>query len=122
MIWKFDILGNHDPHLHFALLTDLPDSPSKPQEENSLVDLCSDLIRGLNEKYAAKGMGSFFLLHRRRTYNPREKLWMGWERKRGKLMDLNKLLRGQLDSFPLKVGRSFAPSQGSFCNHPRFGH
>ena len=97
-------LGNHDPNLHFALLTDLPDSPSKPQEDNSLVDLCSDLIRGLNEKYAAKGMGSFFLLHRRPTYNPREKLWMGWERKRGKLMDLNNLLRGQLDSFPFKVG------------------
>jgi len=97
-------LGNHDPNLHFALLTDLPDSATKPQDDNSLVDLCSELIRGLNEKYAGKGMGSFFLLHRRPSYNPREKLWMGWERKRGKLMDLNNLLRGQLDSFPIKVG------------------
>ncbi len=97
-------LGNHDPHLHFALLTDLPDSEAEPHEENSLVDLCSDLIRGLNDKYAEKGMGSFFLLHRRRTYNPRERLWMGWERKRGKLMDLNKLLRGDSDNFPRKVG------------------
>ena len=49
-------------------------------------------------------MGSFFLLHRHRVYNPREKGWMGWERKRGKLLDLNKLLRGEYDSFPVKVG------------------
>jgi len=97
-------LGNHDPNLHFALLTDLPDSPWEPREDNSLVDLCSDLIRGLNEKYAGQGMGSFFLFHRRRVYNPRERLWMGWERKRGKLMDLNNLLRGTHDSFPIKVG------------------
>ncbi len=97
-------LGNHDPNLHFVLLTDLPDSPEKPPANNLLVDLCSDLIRGLNEKYAGKESGSFFLLHRHPVYNPRERLWMGWERKRGKLMDLNNLLRGQFDSFPVKVG------------------
>jgi cyclic beta-1,2-glucan synthetase len=97
-------LGNQDPNLHFALVTDLPDSPSEPVEDNTLVDLASDLIRGLNEKYAEQEMGSFFLLHRHRVYNPRERLWMGWERKRGKLMDLNNLLRGQFDSFPTKVG------------------
>jgi cyclic beta-1,2-glucan synthetase len=97
-------LGNQDPSLRFALLTDLPDSSEEPREDNSLVDLCSDLIRKLNEKYAAQGMESFLLLHRRRIYNPREKLWMGWERKRGKLMDLNNLLCGQHDSFPIKAG------------------
>ena len=97
-------LGNHDPNLHFALLTDLPDSPEKPAASNPLGDLCSELIRGLNEKYAGKNMGSFFLLHRHSVYNPRERLWMGWERKRGKLMDLNNFLRAQFDSFPVKVG------------------
>jgi hypothetical protein len=97
-------LGNHDPNLHFMLLTDLPDSSEEPRDENSLVDLCSDLIRGLNEKYEGKGMGSFFMLHRHPVYNPRERLWMGWERKRGKLMDLNNLLCGRFDSFPVKVG------------------
>ena len=97
-------LGNHDPNLHFMLLTDLPDATEKPPDHNSLVDLCADLIRGLNEKYRGKEMGSFFLLHRHPVYNPRERLWMGWERKRGKLMDLNNLLRGQFDSFPVKVG------------------
>ena len=97
-------LGNQDPNLHFALVTDLPDSPSEPREDGALVDMCSELVRKLAEKYAEKKMGSFFLFHRDLVYNPRERLWMGWERKRGKLMDLNNLLRGQFDSFPVKVG------------------
>ena len=97
-------LGNHDPNIHFALLTDLADSREPAREDNPLITLCSDLIRELNDKYASQHMGSFFLFHRHRVYNPREKSWMGWERKRGKLLDLNKLLRGQYDSFPVKVG------------------
>jgi cyclic beta-1,2-glucan synthetase len=97
-------LGNHDPNLHFALVTDLPDSETKPQEDDALTKLCTDLIAGLNEKYAEGGKGSFFLFHRHRVYNPNEGFWMGWERKRGKLMDLNRLLRGEFDSFPHKVG------------------
>jgi hypothetical protein len=97
-------LGNQDPNLHYALLTDLPDSPEQPREDSPLVDLSAELVRKLNEKYAGQGMGSFLLFHRRRVYNPREQLWMGWERKRGKLMDLNNLLSGQFDSFPIKMG------------------
>ncbi len=88
----------------FYCLPICPMLPQKPSEDNPLVDLCEDLIRELNEKYRGKEMGSFFLLHRHPVYNPRERLWMGWERKRGKLMDLNNLLRGQFDSFPVKVG------------------
>src|SRR5579862_9429051 len=97
-------LGNHDPNLHFALVSDLPDSPKPAPEDDALVDLCTKLIRELNERYAAKNIGSFFLLHRHRVYNPRERGWMGWERKRGKLLDLNRLMRGQFDSFPVKIG------------------
>jgi cyclic beta-1,2-glucan synthetase len=97
-------LGNQDPSVHFALLSDLPDSPCEPREDSPLVPLASDLIRKLNDKYASHGMGTFFLFHRHRVYNPRERLWMGWERKRGKLMDLNNLLLSKFDSFPVKVG------------------
>src|ERR1700756_158217 len=97
-------LGNHDPNMHFALLSDLPDSREPAREDNPLIDLCADLIRELNERYAGQGMGSFFLFHRHRVYNPRERAWMGWERKRGKLLDFNKLLRGKYDSFLVKVG------------------
>jgi cyclic beta-1,2-glucan synthetase len=97
-------LGNHDRNIHFALLSDLPDSRQPAPEDNVLVTLCSKLIEELNERYAKKNMGSFFLLHRHRVYNRRERGWMGWERKRGKLLDLNQLLRGQYDSFPVKIG------------------
>jgi len=97
-------LGNHDPNIHFALLTDLPDSRELAREDNPLIDLCAKLIGDLNEKYGADQSGTFFMFHRHRVYNPRERVWMGWERKRGKLMDLNRLLRGQYDSFPVKVG------------------
>lgn len=97
-------LGNHDPNIHFALLTDLPDSAEPAREDSPLIHLCADLVHELNHKYASQGMGSFFMFHRHRVYNPREKSWMGWERKRGKLLDLNKLLRGKYDSFPVKVG------------------
>src|SRR5208337_1051894 len=97
-------LGNHDPNLHFALVSDLPDSDHAASEDNRLIDLAASLIGQLNEQYSAQPMGSFFLFHRHRVYNPREKGWMGWERKRGKLLDLNRLLRGQYDSFPVKVG------------------
>lgn len=97
-------LGNHDPNLHFALLTDLPDSAVPSNEDDPLVELCAALIKGLNEKYSSRNAGSFLVLHRHRVYNPREKVWMGWERKRGKLMDLNRLLTGNYDSFPVKAG------------------
>ena len=97
-------LGNHDPNMHFALLTDLADSHQPGAEDSPLVHLCSQLIRELNKKYAGQRIGSFFLFHRHRIYDAREKTWMGWERKRGKLLDLNKLLCGQVDNFPVKVG------------------
>jgi cyclic beta-1,2-glucan synthetase len=97
-------LGNHDPNIHFALLSDLPDSASEPRHDDPLVTLASDLIHELNRKYAGERRGSFFLFHRNRVYNPRERIWMGWERKRGKLMDLNQLIGGQFDGFPVKVG------------------
>ncbi len=97
-------LGNHDRNLHFALVSDLPDSAEPPHEDDPLVEFCAGLITKLNQKYASQDAGSFFLFHRYRIYNPRERVWMGWERKRGKLLDLNKLLRQQYDSFPVKIG------------------
>ena len=97
-------LGNRDNHLHFALLTDLPDSVEEPRESDAhpLVELAGRLILDLNRKYP--DYGSFLLLHRHRIFNPKQGVWMGWERKRGKLLDLNKLLLGHSDSFPVRVG------------------
>jgi cyclic beta-1,2-glucan glucanotransferase len=97
-------LGNRDNNLHFALLTDLPDSVEEPRELDThpLVELAAQLIVDLNRKYPDSG--SFFLLHRHHIFNPKQGVWMGWERKRGKLLDLNKLLRGHDESFPVQVG------------------
>ncbi len=100
-------LGNRDPHVHFALLTDLADSVAKPHASDAhpLVDLAVHLIEELNAKYAKQRNGAFILLHRHRIFNVRQGVWMGWERKRGKLLDLNKLLTGEFDAFPIKAGR-----------------
>ena len=100
-------LANPDPNLHFALLTDLPDSVNRPLENDShpMVDLAIRLINELNARYAAQPRcGRFLLLHRHRIFNARQGVWMGWERKRGKLLDLNKFLKGEFDAFPVKAG------------------
>ncbi len=99
-------LANQDSNIHFGLLTDLPDSVTRPRQNDThpLVELAIQLTDELNERYAGDGAGSFFLLHRHRIFNARQGVWMGWERKRGKLLDLNKLLKGQFDPFPVKAG------------------
>ena len=97
-------LGNREANLHFALVTDLPDSMTKYDQIDTLAEFCSSLIDRLNSKYVVEGRGSFFHFHRHRVYNPSEGIWMGWERKRGKLLDLNNLLLGKSDRFPVKVG------------------
>jgi cyclic beta-1,2-glucan synthetase len=97
-------LGNRDANLHFALLTDSPDSPKASNCQDELAVLASSLVEKLNEKYRNQPGGQFFHFHRHRIFNPSEGAWMGWERKRGKLLDFNNLLRGGFDSFPVKVG------------------
>ncbi|HEX7158024.1 MAG TPA: glucoamylase family protein [Edaphobacter sp.] len=99
-------LCNKDPNIHFALLSDLPDSavPPPTPDEGPLAQYALEAIQALNEKYAGRGGGSFFLFHRHRAFNAQQGVWMGWERKRGKLLDLNKFLLHEHDSFPLKAG------------------
>lgn len=97
-------LGNRDRNLCFALVTDPPDSTKQFDDKDQLAPLCSRLIQELNAKHADEGRDTFFHFHRNRVYNPTEKVWMGWERKRGKLLDFNRLLLGQENSFTLKTG------------------
>lgn len=101
-------LANQDPNIHFALLTDLPDSVQQPLERDidDRVLLAGRLIDDLNRRYYASGAGSFLMLHRSRIFNPRQGVWMGWERKRGKLLDLNRLVMGGMDCFPFKAGNT----------------
>lgn len=99
-------LRNQDPHLYFALLTDLPDTPQPRQSrDNALVDQAAAGIRALNAKYLRETSGPFYLLHRDAKWNPAEEQWMGWERKRGKLHQLNLLLRGRGETaFSVQTG------------------
>ena len=74
-------------------------------QDTTLLDRAARGIAALNEKHGAGGVGPFHLLHRTPRWNPGEGRFMGWERKRGKLEELNRLLRGQTDtSFERHVG------------------
>jgi cyclic beta-1,2-glucan synthetase len=102
-------LANRDANLQFALLTDLHDAPTEVLPgDAALVALASQRITELNQKYRQalseatddNDVDPFLLLHRPRRWNERERVWMGHERKRGKLADLNALLRGQARAGP----------------------
>jgi cyclic beta-1,2-glucan synthetase len=94
-------LGSARGALSFALLTDFTDAPEREMPEDAqLLAAAVRGIEGLNERYrdgdrADRGRPPFLLLHRDREWNPVEKVWMGWERKRGKLTELNCLLAGE---------------------------
>ncbi len=89
-------LANRDPHLHFALLTDFPDAHNEilPGEEE-LQQLARHKMEDLNRQYGAGKNEIFFLFHRPRKWNAIDKIWMGYERKRGKLGQMNALLLGK---------------------------
>ncbi|MBA8899432.1 glucoamylase family protein [Phyllobacterium sp. P30BS-XVII] len=92
-------LTNPRGEIYFALLTDWADSKVE-QNENDLdiLDYAREKVTALNQHYTQGGNPRFFLLHRKRLYNAQEGRWMGWERKRGKLHELNLLLRGDKDT------------------------
>ncbi len=88
-------LANRDAHLHFALLTDFRDAAAETLPgDQALLQQARAGVERLNDKYLAAGQDLFFLFHRPRRWNAGEGLWMGYERKRGKLTEFNELLRG----------------------------
>ena len=101
-------LANRDENLFFGLLTDFRDaSEENLPDDVPLLLLARQKIDELNEKYRTARKDLFFLFHRPRRLNPQENIWMGYERKRGKLADLNSLLRGgSRESFSLIVGNT----------------
>ncbi len=97
-------LSNPDPRIHFALLTDDVDSKTIP-EDPALVERAAQGIISLNDKHGKDRPGPFHLLHRTPRWNPCEERFIGWERKRGKLEELDRLLRGQTNtSYERHVG------------------
>ena len=101
-------LSNPDPQLQFALLTDGVDTRTlqATPAQQPLLEGASQGILALNDKHGKDGIGPFHLLHRSPRWNPAEQRFMGWERKRGKLDELNRLLRGDTTtSYALHVGQ-----------------
>ena len=95
-------LSNAAGELYFALLTDWTDSPSEEAASDSaLLDEALAGIARLNQRYDTN---CFLLLHRSRKWNAQENKWMGWERKRGKLHELNRLLLGAPDTSFSTIG------------------
>jgi cyclic beta-1,2-glucan synthetase len=78
-------LANPDKNLLFALLSDFSDADrqSMPEDDERL-EVAKSAIQNIGER--------FFLFHRNREWSESEQRWMGWERKRGKLEDLNNYL------------------------------
>ena len=102
-------LGNREGDLRFALLSDWLDAPTESVPgDDELLSAAAAAIDRLNERHGeAPGGGARFLLfHRRRSWNEVEGCWMGWERKRGKLHELNALLRGSATTGILTTGRA----------------
>ncbi|HSG76023.1 MAG TPA: glucoamylase family protein [Burkholderiales bacterium] len=93
-------LASPERELHFALLSDWTDAATETAaEDGALLDAAAAGIARLNRRHGAAAAGErFLLLHRRRVWNQGQQCWMGWERKRGKLHELNRLLRGAADT------------------------
>ena len=102
-------LASPDDDLHFALLTDWADAAVQlAPGDGELLAVAAQGIAELNRRHApAAGGDRFLLLHRHRVWNAGERRWIGWERKRGKLHELNRWLRGAIDTtFVAVAGRA----------------
>src|SRR6185437_11540270 len=108
-------LASQDGDFRFALLSDWTDSATESASgDDELLGAAIGAIARLNQRHGPDLDGERFLLfHRRRTWNAMEGKWMGWERKRGKLHELNRLLRGAADTtFLASGGRASAVPTG----------
>ncbi len=99
-------LGNLDPRIHFAVLSDFKDARTlSVAGDDEILAAAVAGIEALNRRHAPDGNDRFYLFHRDRQWNPKEGVFMGWERKRGKIEEFNRLLRSATDTgFSVKVG------------------
>ena len=107
-------LASPEGDLRFALLSDFTDAAKETApDDDALLEAAAEGMARLNGRYGSAGEGErFLLLHRRRVWNEAQGAWMGWERKRGKLHELNRLLRGATDTtfMPVKGRPAVAPA------------
>ncbi|WP_160674597.1 glucoamylase family protein [Clostridium sp. C8-1-8] len=92
-------IANKDDNLYFALLGDLGDSKDEEEEKDEDINyIGTKTAEILNDKYYSGREQHFFFFNRKRVFNEKDKVWMGWERKRGKLMEFMSLLRHDTDT------------------------
>ena len=119
-------LASPEGDLHFALLSDWTDADAEHADGDAeLVAFAREGIEGLNRRYGPAPAGPrFLLLHRKRVWNDSERRWIGWERKRGKLHELNRLLRGATDTtfIDFERRRSASASERPIRPHAGLGH
>ena len=97
-------LANKSENLYFALLGDC--TSSKNEKENYDEEVIKEglrLTKDLNNKYAQNSKNKFFFLYRNRTWNNGEKSFLGWERKRGLLCQLNDFLINKKNTFRINT-------------------
>ncbi len=109
--------ANVDPQIHFALLSDFVDAPERDMPGDAeLLEAARTGIDALNERFGASNESRFFLFHRTRQWNERDQIWMGWERKRGKVEEFNRVLRGAKDtSFTVQIGSPHVLPMVRYC-------
>jgi len=110
-------IGNRDPRIHFAVLGDFVDAAEQVLPGDAAILEAAELgIERLNARATGQTGPRFFLFHRERRWNARERVWMGWERKRGKLEEFMRLLRGATDtSYTTRVGPWDALANTRYC-------
>ena len=110
-------LGNVDRNIQFAILSDFRDAASETMpRDGEILAAAREGIDVLNARHAEGGPDRFFLFHRTRQWNEQEGLWMGWERKRGKIEEFNRLLRGATDtSFVVQIGNLAVQPPVQYC-------
>src|SRR5438105_11017079 len=110
-------LANSDERLHFAVLSDFTDAPQRDMpDDTALLDAAKSGVEALNERFSSHGVSRFFLFHRERQWNAYDGIWMGWERKRGKIEEFNRLLRGSKDTgFIVQIGSTEILASVRYC-------
>ncbi|NLI60079.1 MAG: glycosyl transferase [Clostridiales bacterium] len=99
-------LANQEENIHFALLGDFKDSKNEREaDDEAIINAAGKAVNELNQRYQRNGEGIFYFFHRHRQWNEAQESWMGWERKRGALVEFTSLLRGNDNThFSTQVG------------------
>jgi cyclic beta-1,2-glucan synthetase len=103
---EVQFLANREANLHFAVLSDFTDAATGTTPTDAgIIAAAIAGVEALNARYCPATNDAFFLFHRPRRWNAQEGVWMGWERKRGKLGEFNRfVLASEREGFSVMVG------------------